>query len=262
MILDKNEYLSHVQRPEDIEDMRRVLDLIEQTINRHTINCTDFFDPGLVELAISILNRFPQIKYTVSGGFCNAENSIISIYPSYHYFEKEKDLGLRGIEITGNIDDMRHSDVLGSLLGLGIKRSKIGDIAFFDEKIKVAVHDDIYPTVLSMLSQIGREYVTVTGMSIDELGEINHGTTERSVIAGSMRLDALIGSVYNLSRSISKDLVDRGYVKLDYRIEERSHIEAEEEQLISVRRHGRFTVESIDGTTRSGRIHLTISEPE
>ena len=262
MLLDKNEYLSHINRQEDRVAMRRVLDLIESTITRHTVQCTDFLEPNLIELSQSILNRFTDIKYSIDGGFNNAERQMICIYPWYHFYNQKTDLNIKGISITGNIQGLRHSDVLGSILGLGIIRDKIGDIAFFDEKIKVAVHTDVYDFVLGHLGKIGREYVSVDPIGVDQLGEVIYSGTTKMIIAASMRLDALVSGVYNISRAQAKDLISKDLVKLNHRTENRSHIEGAIGDLVSTRGYGRFRVESLDGVTRSDRIRLTVFQPE
>lgn len=262
MKFNKEEYLLHSQDDKEKKIMRRLLDLIEITVNRHNINFTDFLEPNLVELAKSILNRFDEIKYSIEGGFQEAERNIISIYSWYVFYDQKQNSPLVGLEIKGNIDNLDHRDVLGSLLGLGIVREKIGDIGFFENSIKVAVHGDISTFILYNLNKIKHENVTVKEIALEELGFIQENGRQRDIISPSLRLDAIIAEAYNLSRSDAQRLIKGKFVKVNFRLEEKTHKLLEEDNLVSVRGKGRFRIKKIDGLTKKERIKLKIFYPE
>ncbi|MFB0971404.1 MAG: RNA-binding protein [Tissierellia bacterium] len=262
MIINKEEYLFHVSGEKELKSMKRVLDLIENTLNRHNVTYTDFFEPNLIELAKSILNRFEDIGYVIDGGFENAERQIISIFSWYYFYEENKDSHISPIEIKGNLDNIQHKDVLGSILGLGIVRDKVGDIGFFKNSIKVALSKDISDYVLFNLKKIKRENVEVKSIPINELGKIEEIGVYKDIIASSMRLDAIIGEAFNLSRSDSQKLVQSNLVKVNFKEESKASKSISENDLISVRGKGRFKISSIDGLTKKERIKLKIFYPE
>lgn len=258
MKINKDEYLLHINDDKEKIQMKRILDLIEITLNRHIINYTDFLEPNMVNSAISILNRFDEIGYTIEGGFENAERKVIAIYSWYYFYEKNSDSKLTGIEIKGNIENLEHRDVLGSLLGLGIVREKIGDIGFTKDSIKVALLNDISNFILISLNKIKRENVVVKEISTDELGSIEIEGEEKFVIASSMRLDSVVSEAFNLSRSEAQKLINSNLVKLNYSFETKGHKEVKENDLISVRRKGRFYIKSIEGLTKKERVKLIL----
>jgi RNA-binding protein YlmH len=262
MIINKEEYLFHVSDEKELKSMRRILDLIEITINRHNVTYTDFLEPNLIELAKSILNRFEDIGYVIDGGFVNAERQMISIFSWYYFYEENKDSHIYPIEIKGNLKKIQHKDVLGSILGLGIVREKVGDIGFFEDSIKVALSKDISDYVLFNLKKVKRENVEVKSIPKNELGLIDKSGVYKDIIASSMRLDAIISEAYNLSRSDSQKLIQSNLVKVNFKEETRTSKNIIENDLISVRGKGRFRVSSIDGLTKKERIKLKVFYPE
>ncbi|MDO5028256.1 MAG: YlmH/Sll1252 family protein [Bacillota bacterium] len=260
MKINKDEYLLHLHDEKEKKAMKRVLDLVEITINRHSITYTDFLEPNLVEAAKSILNRFDQISYSIDGGFENAERNIISIY-SWYYFYEEKDLPLKALELKGNIENLDHRDVLGSLLGLGIVREKIGDIGFFPDSIKLVVSTDISTFILYNLNKVKHENIKVQEIPLADLGEIQVAGIDKDLIVSSLRLDQLVAEAYNLSRSQAQKLVASGLVKVNFSTEEKGHKNLEEGDLVSVRKKGRFKIKKINGLTKKGRIKTTIFYP-
>lgn len=242
--------------------MKRLLDLIEITLNRHVISHTDFLEPNLVKLSKSILNRFLDIEYVVDGGFENPERSVITIFNDYHYYDRKTDSPLKAYEISGNIENLEHRDVLGAILGLGIKRDKVGDIGFFDESIKVVLHEDISDFIYFNLKKINKEYVELKEIPLSDLGEIKEEGTLRNVTASSMRLDCVVSEAFNISRGDSKKLIESELVKVNFDTEEKFHKILEENDLISVRGKGRVRVKEIGGLTRKERIRLTLFYPE
>lgn len=258
MKIDKNEYLSHIQDDRSRNQLRRVLDFVVKTLKDHTLTYTDFLEPDLLEEAKIIIEDFDQLSYSIEGGFDNAERNIIAIYPWYYDYDGLADSPLRAIKITQHVEDIKHSQVLGSILGLGLVREKIGDIGFFDDKILVCILKEVEDYILDNLRQIHHYYVDVSQFSVEDLGSIEENLTERSLIVPSKRLDAVVSELYNISRSKTKALIEDKRAKLNYKVEIKSHTELQEEDLVSIRGFGRFKIKSFDGKTRKDKLRLTI----
>lgn len=262
MNIDKEEYLFHINDENQRRHMRRVLDFIGISLKNHSVTTTDFMEPKLIDLAESILSHFDQLDYCVEGGFDNAERNIIVIYPWYHDYQRDQDSTLRAFEITNNIEGLKHSHVLGSILGLGLVRDKIGDIGIFPDKILVTVLEEVYDYILINLRKIDRSYVDIRPVDPYDLGSVVEKGKTIDLIASSKRLDVLIAEVYNLSRSKAKSLIDSGLVKVNYSVETKSHLDIEEKDLVSVRGHGRFRLDSYNGRTKKDRLKFSIFQPD
>ncbi len=92
----------------------------------YDVKSTEFLNPYEVKNAVAILNSTNEIKYSVDGGYEQAERSTVFIYPFYMEYEDIEDT-LRFLQIEGNFKfkNISHKDYLGSILSLGIKREKL-----------------------------------------------------------------------------------------------------------------------------------------
>ena len=259
MAIDKEKYLLHVEE-DKIIDMRRILDLIEIVLDKHIVVNTDFLDPYTVDLSRSILNRFDEIQYKIVGGFKDPERQIIIIYNSY-VDDVDEALTLTGIRIKLNTSNVEHRDVLGSLLGLGIVREKIGDISIGEGYADIVVISTISDFVLYNLEKIRRENVSVSIVPLDELLEIEEDTFEKNYTISSLRLDAYISEIYNLSRLEGQNTVKSEKVKVNFKLIDKPSYTLEEGDIVSVRGKGRSTLLGLNGTSKKGKTRIVVSFP-
>ncbi|KGG79565.1 RNA-binding S4 domain protein [Caloranaerobacter azorensis H53214] len=258
MFLNKAKYLEYIKDPEQIIVMRKILDKIEKVLKNHEVVYSDFLDPYQRRLSYSILNRFSDLNYFEEGGLEEAERKSIIIYPFYLNKEDiENPIGL--IEIIGNFRRrLSHRDYLGSILGLGIKREKIGDIYLHDDFAQIVLHRDILDFVKLHLNKVGNQNVYVEEIS---LGEIKQGVTEyieKNITVSSLRVDNVISTVYNVSRSKCLMYFNQNRVKVNWEpIRQPFHL-VDETDLISVKGEGRFLIYKNLGKTKKGRHKLII----
>ncbi|QIB26668.1 RNA-binding protein [Caloranaerobacter azorensis] len=258
MFLNKAKYLEYIRDPEQIIVMRKILDKIEKVLKNHEVVYSDFLDPYQRRLSYSILNRFSDLNYFEEGGLEEAERKSIIIYP--FYLNKEDiENPISSIEITGNFRRrLSHRDYLGSILGLGIKREKIGDIYLHDDFAQIVLHRDILDFVKLHLNKVGNQNVYVEEIS---LGEIKQGVTEyieKNITVSSLRVDNVISTVYNISRSKCLMYFNQNRVKVNWEpIRQPFHL-VDETDLISVKGEGRFLIYKNLGKTKKGRHKLII----
>lgn len=260
MRIDREKYLSFISDDAEKLALKRILDLAEITLNRHIITHSNFLEPNIIFNAKSILNSFDELEYTSSGGFKNPERQIISIYQSYENIE-DLDIPIIGLESEIDTTKISHRDILGSVLGLGIVRDKIGDISILDNKIQLVVFSDISDFIVYNLDRIRHEKVDFKKIALNNLEEAEEEYREKFVIVSSMRLDAVISEAFNLSRSESDKFIKSELVKVNYSTISKGHYELKEGDLVSVRRKGRFKIHSIDGLTKKDRVKLTLFFP-
>lgn len=238
-------------------NMRRILDKIEMVLGNHSIQSTDFMDPYERKLAQSILNRFTEISYREMGGLIEAERKIILIYPDYLQWDN-MDLPIVSLKIEGLVDKLSHRDFLGGILNLGINREKIGDILIHEGYANIVVKSEIGNFILMNLERIGKEIVKVRQIPLEELeqGKIEY----KDILAtlSSLRLDVLISGALNLSRKDSQRLVETRRVKVNWEPTERVSKDVEEGDIVSVKGYGRFTLNSIKGFSKKGKIRVEI----
>lgn len=257
MKLDKESYIAHIEDREQIINMRQVLDKVEIVLKNHSIQHTDFLDPYERRLARSILNGFTEISYRELGGVSQAERKIISIYPSYYYHD---DIGIpiTALKVKGISSKLSHRDFLGSILGLGINRDKIGDILIHENYAQIIVKSEISSFILISLKKVGNVNVSTEEIRLEDLrlGKIDY--KEIFAIISSLRLDTLVSGAWHLSRNDSKKLIESGKTKLNWEPIEKVSKDIEEGDLISAKGYGRFILDSIECTTRKGNIKVKL----
>lgn len=202
--------------------------------------------------------RFPY-GYNVMfwGGFEESERKIFGVFPEWEEAEEDK-FPISVVKFTSGFSKkLTHRDYLGTVMSLGIDRSKIGDILIEEEFAYVFAYSDIAEYIRDNIRKIANVGVKAEllegGVYIPEK---EYKTVD--TVCASLRLDAVITGALNISRNASVQLIREGKVKLNYREENQSSKTVKEGDLISVRGYGRFFLEEAGNETRKGRLHITI----
>lgn len=256
MKIDRGFYTSHIKNNEKLVEMRRVLDKIENVLNNHSIESTDFLDPYDRYLGKSILNRF-EVNYLEYGGLESAERKIFIIYPFY-MDENDLETNLSFLRLNGDLEGLSHKDYLGAILNLGIKRAKVGDILVHDTYGDIIAKKEIGSFLLLNLERIGNKNVKIIEINSNDLTEPEESFKEFTRFLTSLRIDVFLSSVYNLSRQESQTIVNSGNVKINWEPIDKPSREINVGDIISTRGHGRAKLVSIDGLSRKGRYNSTI----
>lgn len=255
---DKIFYTKHLINKDDIEFGKRILDYIESVLNNHNIETTDFLDPHQIKIAKSIINRF-DLKYHLDGFGENRERKVLVMYHDYvNVADIEQPIELIGIFGDLRFSSIEHRDVLGSILNLGIKRSKIGDILFDEDKIQIIVTKKIKSYIEMNLERIGNTKVTCKILDSNEIIQTELEVEEKSLNLSSLRLDSIVAAICKISRSKSALYIKNEKVKLNWKIEMKTSLEIEVDDQISIRGFGRFKIKSFDGQTKKERYKITI----
>lgn len=260
MFIDIEEYLSHISEYDKKLKMRRIIDKIEMVSRNYVKESTDFLDPYERRLAISILNRFSELKYTINGGLKKAERKIITIFPDYveAMIDENIDENIEVLRVIGDISDLSHKDFLGAIMNLGISRNKIGDILLYDDYTDIICKSEISDFIILNLEKVGNKNVKISRSSIDQLTPIQVEFKEIFKIITSLRLDTYISACYNLSRNNSMKIIKSNKVKVNWQPIDKISYDLSEDDTISVRGYGRSILYSTGGFTKKGNIKATI----
>lgn len=172
----------------------------------------------------------------------------------------DEDLGIVPVLVKGSsYETLSHRHYMGSVLGLGIERDVIGDIAVLDEHSAVIFTDEkITPFVTENLTSVGRDKVKCSVQKLSGDFVIPRKFETLHIAAGSDRADSVAASLSGQSRAEAKALCTGGNVEINYT----SPVEPDERvspgDIVSVRGCGKFIIDSFDGATRSGRLKLTV----
>ena len=256
-MLDKNILTNHIKDIELKNKIYKVIDKAIGVLKNYDYRYTEFLNPYELKNAISVLNSIDDISYSVYGGYEKAERKLIYIYPFY-LVEEDINKPIKAIKISGNFKfrKISHRDYLGSLLGLGIKREKIGDILIHENFCQVVVCEDICDYIVLNLDKVGKNTVNIEEIDLSELIYSESEYKEVNFTVSSNRLDSIISGVYNMSRQESSNYINSEKVFVDYEKIISVSKEIKENSLISVRGKGRFIVSQIGDYTKKGRLKL------
>ncbi|GGE22417.1 putative RNA-binding protein YlmH [Marinithermofilum abyssi] len=247
-------------RPEERILAEKVLDWMEWTSRRYQPYLTFFLNPRERVIVESLIRRDPDLGLCFDGGYEHAERCRGLILPPYMEAEPEAfELSFLHLE-SANQKELQHSDVLGSLLGLGIKREKVGDILPHEQGCHVVLGREMADFVRSQLDRVGRTSVLVREISRSELIVPDQPLEGKRVTVASLRVDAVASEGFSLSRSKAVALIKSGKCKVNWKVEENPAAQVETGDVISLRGFGRLFVGDLCGTTKKGRQWVEIKK--
>lgn len=195
------------------------------------------------------------------GGFDGSECKMLGVFPEW-----EEPLGeefpIKALKIKGSFSkELTHRDYLGSLLSLGIERSKLGDIVLCEDNSAICfVCEDICEYIRTNLTKIGNQGVHIEEATAHETGQIKRKYIRMELVCASMRLDAVVGAITKLSRQKASDLVLGEKVKINHRTVKDNSKSVKEGDLLSIRGFGRFVVREEGSKTRKDRLHISVDK--
>lgn len=241
------------------ELLARVMDLAALVRRRHQPQFTDFYDPYHTGLIISALDRLPGLVSGLEGGYPGAERQMVMICPDYmNPADVDGGAGFLSVEGCFRQASPSHRDFLGSLLGLGLKRGKVGDILVNDRGAQLVVSAGIVDFIKSNLCKVSRWEVEVKEISRGELVFPERKTKEINTTVASLRLDAVAAAGYGVSRSKMAAEIAADKVQLNWGSCRDSSKAVKEGDVISLRGRGRLEVSEVKGISRGGRIFVSL----
>lgn len=239
---------------DDQAQVMRRLDELATRVSRTGIpTFTMFLSPAEADWAQASANR-QRVNVSLSGGYEDAERCIACFWEE----EAPEEYPIVALEMRWPHQSAPgHRDVLGSVMGLGIKRSCIGDIVLEAERGYLFAERQMTDHIAQSLVSAGRIRLQVEPIEGLPQLEPPKGVEKHDTVS-SMRLDAVIAAGLNLSRGDAAELITAGHVKLRHLPTERTDARVQEGDAISVRGHGRLVVEEVGNPTKKGRLPLRL----
>lgn len=187
------------------------------------------------------------------GGYEGAERVMAGFFPDY--MEPAADIfPLEGITFAYRKEDKPgHRDFLGAFMGLGIERSVIGDILIGEGNCVTFVRKEMSRYLLDNISKVGRIGVKTTAGFQEPLPVIREYLPVGGVIA-SDRLDCLVALLCRTSREKASKMITAGLVAVNHREALALSARLNEGDIVSVRSHGKFIIDSLGPLTSKGRL--------
>jgi RNA-binding protein YlmH len=239
---------------------KRMAELAERARTRGHCTFTEFLGQAELDAFQAARAGFAHVQVTLSGGAPGCQRQMARFCPEDTSGDGEE-FPIACIRVTPlNIrfaDTLTHRDILGALMSLGFERALIGDIAVRENESFLFAAAHIAQYVMDNLKEIKRTAVRCE--IADTLPEGALYRLEREMVqAASPRLDAVIARAYKLSRDESQALFPRGFVAVNGRTCENDSHTLKEDDIVSVRGHGRFVYRGIECMSKKGKCNIAI----
>lgn len=146
---------------------------------------------------------------------------------------------------------LTHQNILGTLLSLSINKDSIGDI--LPKQGVFFVTEEIKEFIFLEFNKINN--VSITLEEID--GSKVYGEKELeelSFTSDSLRLDLIVSKITRLSRNEVQDLLQKELIKVNHLIETKNTKKLQDNDVLSIRKYGRFQILDTSKTSRKGKI--------
>jgi RNA-binding protein YlmH len=248
-------------RPEEREFIDQVLHWKDYVDSSYTAKLTDFLDPREQHILKVLIGENGNIKYQLFGGIPESERKRALIMPDYLIpTEDEFQIYLFEIDYPIKFVSIEHPQVLGSLMSLGIKRGKFGDILMKDGRVQFFAALEISDYIKNNLESIGKASIRLRELSLNEAITTDEVWMEQVITVSSLRLDTIISGIHNISRQKSQLFIQQGLVKVNWTTIENVSFDCAAGDLLSVRGYGRVKILSIEGRTKKDKWRIVVGK--
>lgn len=259
--MDRQALLKSVPEGEERLLFAKALDQALFAMKRRQPAFTDFMDRAKCARFQERMQGIRGLQIMLYGGMEDCERQKMGFSLAEEMLTEE-DFPIRVLKIRRKSKkfgqaDLSHRDYLGSLLGLGIDRGKIGDILVEEASAVCFAAEEITPYICSVLEQVSK--TAVIAEETEDTDVLPKRQTEiKRITVASLRLDAVAGEVFHLSRGKVQTLISAEKAAVNWNTVTSTSYLLKEGDLISVRGFGRFRVGEIGGKTKKDRVSLEI----
>lgn len=241
-----------LKKVENREEIARVIDKAEQAIKNWEVVATDFLSPPVIIEAQEIFQNLTEINIVDWGGYPQAERKRLGLSRPDVDLEQFS-IEVAALDIAGNFlfDTATHRDFLGSILGTGITRDKVGDIIVLGERgAQVIVVPEMVEFLETSLTQVRSVPVKAQRIDLSELKITPPQKKAMTTVEASMRLDAVASAGFGMSRSKMASMISSGDVRVNWKDITQASYNVKAGDLIAVRGKGRLEIGEVSVTKK------------
>lgn len=216
-------------------------------------------------------------KAFLFGGYPDAERKQVVFVPDYmevndeaellEYFRQypeecplavlEMHYSSGGSGVSG-AKTLTHRDYLGSLLGEGIRREKLGDIIVKPDGAQVIVVRELADYLMAHYGKAGRVSLSV---QVSPINVIDTAAIRRDVVkftVTSPRLDSIVSGVFHVSRKDAQEAISRGLVFVNEVEASKPDRQLSGGEKLVLRGKGKAIYKGVDGTSKKGKYYVML----
>ncbi|NLJ88178.1 MAG: RNA-binding protein [Epulopiscium sp.] len=258
-MINKEQYLNSFTDLEEKITASNILDKVNTSLRDHANTFTNFIDMYKISKYLDMLSCIKDLNVQSFGGYTESERKMIGFSPYYKELE-EGDFPIVALELklkNSKYCNISHRDYLGSILSLGIDRKKIGDILVLENRAIVFICEEVSNYILTNLSKIKNVKAQTSVISLNEITIPPPKIKEVFSTVSSLRVDTVLSSGFNLSRSKVVDLIKAEKALINGIIAQpSSNVKCGD--YLTLRGFGKIKLNEVRGKTKKGRISVVI----
>lgn len=255
----------HLEQGSDMEKddllTKRIQELANLADRRSCVTFTDFLNLNEQNILHQTVQKFSWIHGETFGGYEGAERQMAAFVPDTLAYDWEYPIacvriGPLNIKFA---ETLTHRDILGALMNLGIDRAKTGDIALCEHGFYLFCHSTLASIICDELTRIRHTSVRCSVCDLSDFSYVPKTETTRGSVA-STRLDSVMALAFHASRSSLLSLIEDGKVFVNGKLILSNAYTLKDNDIVSVRGHGKFCYTGTIGQTKKGRCMIEIKK--
>ena len=242
---------------EQREVAEKLLQSISFVENRNTVTkfLTNFEQIVLSQI---VAYNYSDFKVEFFGGFDDAERKKAKII-SNEYYDVDYDIVCLKAKFNNKFNKVEHRNILGAVHNLGINFNRFGDIIVLENEVYIFVDDEIADYIAMEFTKAGRVNLDFQRVDLTEV-KIEKKYEDFEIVSSSFRIDSIVAKITNKSRSKVKEFLEQDFIKLNHVILRNGEKTCTSEDIISIRKYGRFVVKGYTQNKKSLKYRITISK--
>ena len=242
---------------EQREAAEKLLQSISFVENRNTVTkfLTNFEQVVLSQI---VAYNYSDFKVEFFGGFDDAERKKAKII-SNEYYDVDYDIVCLKAKFNNKFNKVEHRNILGAVHNLGINFNRFGDIIVLENEVYIFVDDEIADYIAMEFTKAGRVNLDFQRVDLAEVG-IEKKYEDFEIVSSSFRIDSIVAKITNKSRSKVKEFLEQDFIKLNHVVLRNGEKTCTSEDIISIRKYGRFVVKGYTQNKKSLKYRITISK--
>ena len=242
---------------EQREVAEKLLQSISFVENRNTVTkfLTNFEQIVLSQI---VAYNYSDFKVEFFGGFDDAERKKAKII-SNEYYDVDYDIVCLKAKFNNKFNKVEHRNILGAVHNLGINFNRFGDIIVLENEVYIFVDDEIADYIAMEFTKAGRVNLDFQRVDLTEV-KIEKKYEDFEIVSSSFRIDSIVAKITNKSRSKVKEFLEQDFIKLNHVILRNGEKTCTPDDIISIRKYGRYVVKGYTQNKKSLKYRITISK--
>lgn len=242
---------------EQREAAEKLLQSISFVENRNTVTkfLTNFEQVVLSQI---VAYNYSDFKVEFFGGFDDAERKKAKII-SNEYYDVDYDIVCLKAKFNNKFNRVEHRNILGAVHNLGINFNRFGDIIVLENEVYIFVDEEIADYIAMEFTKAGRVNLDFQRVDLAEVG-IEKKYEDFEIVSSSFRIDSIVAKITNKSRSKVKEFLEQDFIKLNHVILRNGEKTCTPDDIISIRKYGRYVVKGYTQNKKSLKYRITISK--